>query len=185
MSESESELLYDWRFTANQFVWVTSPLRLTTIIVFPTEHLRSVPVQHPLWRKDGSVVYNYCWLSLAQSFSGPSPAGLMITFYCHRLETPPIGGSGHLIYIPQEQGGPVIPSGIGFPFRRLLLLAGLRWRYSTPPPHGSTALLLYAAKHFFIITLHGPHGKRRLLLSRIVLGVFTAPLHSNGRGRTT
>jgi hypothetical protein len=23
-----------------------------------------------------------------------------------------------------------------FPFRRLLRLAGLRWRYSTPPPHG-------------------------------------------------
>jgi hypothetical protein len=26
----ESELLYDWRFTANQFVLMTSPLRLTT-----------------------------------------------------------------------------------------------------------------------------------------------------------
>jgi hypothetical protein len=30
--------------------------------------------------------------------------------------------------------------------------------------------------------LHGLHGNHRLLLSRIVLGVFTAPLHSNGRG---
>jgi hypothetical protein len=29
-SESESELLYDWRFTANQFVLIPSPLRLTT-----------------------------------------------------------------------------------------------------------------------------------------------------------
>jgi hypothetical protein len=28
--KSESELLYDWRFTANQFVLATSPLRLTT-----------------------------------------------------------------------------------------------------------------------------------------------------------
>jgi hypothetical protein len=28
--ESESELLYNWWFTANQFVLVTSPLRLTT-----------------------------------------------------------------------------------------------------------------------------------------------------------
>jgi hypothetical protein len=35
---------------------------------------------------------------------------------------------------------------------------------------------------FFITTLHGLHGKHCLLLSRIVLGVFTAPLHSNGRG---
>jgi hypothetical protein len=25
-----SELLYDWRFTANRFVFATSPLRLTT-----------------------------------------------------------------------------------------------------------------------------------------------------------
>jgi hypothetical protein len=25
-----------------------------------------------------------------------------------------------------------------FPFRRLLRLAGLRWRYSIPPPHGSS-----------------------------------------------
>jgi hypothetical protein len=27
-----------------------------------------------------------------------------------------------------------------FPFRRLLRLAGSRWRYSTPPPHGSLEL---------------------------------------------
>jgi hypothetical protein len=33
-SESESELLYDWRFTANQFVLATSPLRLKTSIFF-------------------------------------------------------------------------------------------------------------------------------------------------------
>jgi hypothetical protein len=38
------------------------------------------------------------------------------------------------IYIPQEQGGPVIPPGTGFPLRRLLRLAGLRWRCSNPPP---------------------------------------------------
>jgi hypothetical protein len=31
-SESESELLYDWRFTAKQFVLATSPLRFTTRI---------------------------------------------------------------------------------------------------------------------------------------------------------
>jgi hypothetical protein len=29
-----------------------------------------------------------------------------------------------------------IPLGIGFPFRCLLRFAGLRWRYSIPPPHG-------------------------------------------------
>jgi hypothetical protein len=49
-------------------------------------------------------------------------------------------GPGPRIYNPQEPGGPVIPPGTGFPFRRLLCLVGLRWRYSTPPPHRITNL---------------------------------------------
>jgi hypothetical protein len=49
-----------------------------------------------------------------------------------RLPQP--GGPGPRIYITQEKGGPVIPQGTGFPFCRLLRLAGLRWRYSNPPP---------------------------------------------------
>jgi hypothetical protein len=56
-----------------------------------------------------------------------------------RLPQP--GAPGPNIYIPQEQGGPVIPPGTGFPFRRLLRLSGLRWRYSNPAVH-----LFY--KHF-------------------------------------
>jgi hypothetical protein len=51
---------------------------------------------------------------------------------------PQPGGPGPRIYIPQEQGGLVILPGTGFPFRRLLRLAGLRWSYSNPPPHGVT-----------------------------------------------
>jgi hypothetical protein len=34
------------------------------------------------------------------------------------------GGPGSRIYIPQEQGGPFIPTGSGFPFCLLLRLAG-------------------------------------------------------------
>jgi hypothetical protein len=51
------------------------------------------------------------------------------------LILPQPGWPGPHIYIPREQGGPVIPPGIGFHFRRLLRLAGLRWRYSNLPPH--------------------------------------------------
>jgi hypothetical protein len=51
-----------------------------------------------------------------------------------RLHQP--GGLGPRIYIPQIESGPVIPPGTRFPFCRLLWLAGLRWKYSTPPPHG-------------------------------------------------
>jgi hypothetical protein len=41
------------------------------------------------------------------------------------------------MYIIQEQGGPVIPPGTGFPFCRLLRLARLRVRYCIPPAHGA------------------------------------------------
>jgi hypothetical protein len=52
------------------------------------------------------------------------------------LRLPQPGGPGFRIYIPQEQGYPDIPPGTGFPFRPLLRLAVLGWRYSIPPPHG-------------------------------------------------
>jgi hypothetical protein len=34
-----------------------------------------------------------------------------------------------------------------FPFRRFLRLAGLRWRYSTPPPHESLSRLSQSQSH--------------------------------------
>jgi hypothetical protein len=43
---------------------------------------------------------------------------------------PQPGGSSPRIYIPEEQGDPVISPGTMFSFRRLLRFAGLRWRYS-------------------------------------------------------
>jgi hypothetical protein len=51
------------------------------------------------------------------------------------LRLPQPGEPGSHIYIPQEQGGAVIPLGIGFPLHHLLRLAGLRWRYSKPPTY--------------------------------------------------
>jgi hypothetical protein len=59
--------------------------------------------------------------------------GLVTIFYCLRFETPPTWRARCRIYIPQEQGGPVIPPGTGFPFRRLLRFVGQCWRYSKPP----------------------------------------------------
>jgi hypothetical protein len=50
-----------------------------------------------------------------------------VLFYTPTVCDPPPqpGGQGHRIYVPHEQGGPLISSGTGFPFRRLLRLAGL------------------------------------------------------------
>jgi hypothetical protein len=44
---------------------------------------------HPLWWKDGSVVYSCWWDSPEQSFLGSSSLGLMTDFYCLKFETPP------------------------------------------------------------------------------------------------
>jgi hypothetical protein len=52
------------------------------------------------------------------------------------------GGPGPCSYVPQWQGGPVITPGTGFPFRCLLRLAGLRWRYSNPPPRGENVRMV-------------------------------------------
>jgi hypothetical protein len=70
---------------------------------------------------------------------GLSPTELMTIFYCLRFETPPNWRARPQHLYPQEEGGPVIPTGTGFPFRRLRL-AGLRWRHSNPPPHGATSI---------------------------------------------
>jgi hypothetical protein len=47
-----------------------------------------------------------------QSLLGRSPAELTTIFYSH-LRLPQPGGSGSRIYIPPEQGDPVIPPGTG------------------------------------------------------------------------
>jgi hypothetical protein len=47
------------------------------------------------------------------------------------------GGPDQCIYIPNEQGGLIIPPAIGYLFRCLWRLWGLRWKYSNPPIHGS------------------------------------------------
>jgi hypothetical protein len=85
---------------------------------------------------------------------------------------PQPGGPGPRIYIPQEQRGPVIPPGTGFPLHHLLRLAGLRWRCSTPPPHGKTvSILCYITsgrtdrKH-----LSFPYPRRRLFITQRRVG---------------
>jgi hypothetical protein len=70
-------------------------------------------VGRPVWTEDGSVVYNCFWSSTVQSFSGPSPTGHIPYFTVSDLRLPKPWGTGPPIYIPQEQGGPVIPQALG------------------------------------------------------------------------
>jgi hypothetical protein len=67
-------------------------------------------VGHPHWREVGSVFYMCCWPLPAQVFLGSESLGIRDHILLSQIWD--------------------------FPFRRLLRLAGSRWRYSTPPPHG-------------------------------------------------
>jgi hypothetical protein len=104
-------------------------------------------MKRPLWREDGFVIYSYnCFWNLPeQSLWGPSPADSDHILLSH-LRLPQPGGQGPNIYIPQEQGGPAIPPGTGFPFHRLLRHAGLRCRYFDPSP-GSTSCNIQSVPH--------------------------------------
>jgi hypothetical protein len=139
----KSKLCYD-RCSVGQSVVVSSThLGLTARFLLLSDSCGFVDVERSLWREGGSAVYSSCWSSPVQSFFGLSPAGLVTIFYCLRFETPPTWRARSPCLYPQEQCGPVTSPGTGFPFRRLLRLAGLRWRYSNPPPRGvlSTACL--------------------------------------------
>jgi hypothetical protein len=132
---SESELFYDWRFTANQFVLATSPLRLTTCnFIFQLNTCGYNPyVRSSLTR--GWVCRSQLVLVLSSAVIHRSESrGTHDHIYCLRFEIAQPGGPGSHICIPQEQVDPVITPGTRFPFGRLLRLAGLRWMYSIPPP---------------------------------------------------
>jgi hypothetical protein len=78
--------------------------------IFITVSCWIVDVGRSLWREDGSVVYDCTWPLPVQIFSGSTPMGPVTKNLLSQIRD--------------------------FPFRRLLRLAGLRWRYSNPPPHG-------------------------------------------------
>jgi hypothetical protein len=105
--------------------------------LFSTEHLRLQSLCNILSDEKMGLSFTIAAGTRQRSHSRvrlPRDSWTYFTFSDSRLPQPV--GPGPRIYIPHEQRGPVIPPGTWFPFRRLLWLAGLRWRYSNPPPHG-------------------------------------------------
>jgi hypothetical protein len=149
---------YDWR-TANRFVLKTSPLRLTTNhFIFQMNTCGYNPyVTYFLTRELACRLQLLLVLARAVILRYES-CGTHDHFLLSQIrDSPQPIGPGPRIYIPQEQGGPLIPVGTVFPFLRLLGLAGLRWRYSIPSLHGyllKTGFLLNNIKIQFV-----PHMK--------------------------
>jgi hypothetical protein len=67
-----------------------------------------------------------------------------------------------------------------FSFRRLLRLAGSRWGYSTPPPHGHEETSLLTLLNWILLYNHFARTKQKTQTLYCWECVFTAPLCSNG-----
>jgi hypothetical protein len=107
-----------WYRAASTFCGTCDQILLPVGILL-SEICGLVSVGRSLWREDGSAICNVItqWSESLRTRNH--------TLLSHlRLPQP-----GFLFYIPQEQGGPVIPPGTRFPLRRLLQHAGLRRRY--------------------------------------------------------
>jgi hypothetical protein len=85
--KSKSKLYYDRRSAGQSVLEQSTHSGLTTRSWLLSDNCGFVDLGRPLWREDGSVLYNCYWTSPAKSFSGPSPVGLVAIFYCLRFET--------------------------------------------------------------------------------------------------
>jgi hypothetical protein len=95
---------------------------------FLSENCGFLDVAHPLWWENASVIYSYnCfWALPEQSLSGPSPVELMTIFYCLIWDSPNLESQVPVFISPRNKVVQLYPPGTGFPFRRLLRLAGLQ-----------------------------------------------------------
>jgi hypothetical protein len=125
------------RFIANQFVLAPSLLRSTTSIFFQLNTCSYSPYVTSSLTK-GWISSLQLLLVLASAvILGSDSRGTHDHILLSQIrDSPNLEG--------EEQGGPVITPGTGFSFRRLIQLAGLRWRYSNPLWNMNTCL------HFFL-----------------------------------
>jgi hypothetical protein len=85
-SESESYVTTDGQPAS--LSWNKAPIwGLRPDLYYLCDSCGFVGLGRPLWREDGSVDCTCYWPSPGQSFSGPSPVGLVALFYCLRFET--------------------------------------------------------------------------------------------------
>jgi hypothetical protein len=87
LSQSQSQSYVKTDGQSARLSWNKAPIwGPTTKFLLLSDSCGFVDVGRFLRREDGSVVYNYCWPSPEQQFSGPSLVGLVTIFYCLRFE---------------------------------------------------------------------------------------------------
>jgi hypothetical protein len=138
----ESELLYHWRFTAHRSSWRQTPWDSRPVILFSNWTLVVIVLMGMLFTiAAGPRQRNHSQVRV------PRDSWSHFTVSDSRLSQH--GGPGPRIYISQEQGSPVIPPGTGFPFRHILPLAGLRWRWPLPQVHSTRQPTLSQSQSYF------------------------------------
>jgi hypothetical protein len=149
-SKSKSKLCYDRRSVGQSVLVSSTHLGLTSKYCqtvagsFMWGALSDERTGLPFTIAAGPRQRSHSWVRV------PRHAWPYFTFSDSRLPQP--GGPGPRIYNPLEQGGPVILPGIRFLYRRLLRLAGLRWRYSNPPPLGVSTDLSQSQSQSYVTT---------------------------------
>jgi hypothetical protein len=118
-NKSKSKLYYDRQSVGQPVLVPSTHLGHTTRFLLLSDSFGFVDVGRSLSRENGSAVYNCCWPSPAQSFSGPSLAGLVAIFYCLRFETPPAWRARSPYLYLLGTGWPSYTPSTGFPIRPL------------------------------------------------------------------
>jgi hypothetical protein len=137
-SQSESELLFDWRLTAKQFVLATSPLRLTTSnFIFQLITCSYSSYVTPSQRRWVCRLQLLLLLVSAVIVGSETHGTHDHTLLSQIQVSPNLEGQFPVFIYLRNRVARLYPPSIGFPFRRLLRLAGLWWRYSNPPAANS------------------------------------------------
>jgi hypothetical protein len=111
-SESESELVYYWRHIANQFVLAKTPWDTRPAFIFQLNTCFHNPdVTSTLtrgWTCRLKLLLAFASAVILRSETRRTHDHILLS----QIRVLQLGGPGPRIYIPQEQGGPVIPPGI-------------------------------------------------------------------------
>jgi hypothetical protein len=114
--------------------WRQAPWDSQPVSSFPNWTLAVIVlIEHPLWQEVRLSYTIAAGLRQRSHSQVRVPQDSWPHFTVSDSKLPQPGGPGPRIYMSQEQSGLVIFPGSAFPFRGLLRLAGLWWRYLTPP----------------------------------------------------
>jgi hypothetical protein len=107
---------YSWSWSLS---WCQAPIWSPwPDICFLSDDCEFSVLGHPLWREDGSIIVQLL-LGLARAVTlGSKSRRTHSHILPSHLRFLQFGGPGPRNYIPQEQGGPVIPPGTGLFFCR-------------------------------------------------------------------